>query len=89
MRWANFDLSGRSIRDHVANGMRLTHLGIVYDNIMSCVVDENGVLTKIKFLGMDDDGDQPDDALSRLDAEFVLLTGTMRHLLGDVGKLLG
>ena len=89
VRWTNFDLSDRSIRDHVANGMRLTHLGIVYDNVLNCVVDENGVFTKVKFLGMDDDGDQPDHPLSRLDAEFVLLTGTMRHLLGDVEKLLG
>lgn len=89
VRWANFDLSDRSIRDHVANGMRLTHLGVVYDSVMSCVIDENGVFTKLKFLGMDEDGDQPDDALSRLDAEFVLLTGTMRHLLDDVEKLLG
>jgi recombination associated protein RdgC len=89
VRWTNFDLSDRSIRDHVANGMRLTHLGIIYDNVMGCVIDENGVFTKVKFLGMDDDGDQPDDALARMDAEFVLLTGTVRHLLGDIEKLLG
>ena len=89
VRWANFDLSDRSIRDHVANGMRLTHLGVVYDNVMSCVIDEKGVFTKLKFLGMDEDGAQPDDALSRLDAEFVLRSGTMRHLLDDVEKLLG
>jgi recombination associated protein RdgC len=89
VRWANFDLSDHSIRDHVANGMRLTHLGIVYDNVMSCVIDENGVFTKVKFLGMDDDAEQHDDALSRMDAEFVLLTGTLRNLLADVAKLLG
>ena len=47
------------------------------------------MLTKVKFLGMDDDGDQADDALARLDAEFVLLTGTVRHLLADIEKLLG
>jgi DNA recombination-dependent growth factor C len=69
--------------------MRLTHLGIVYDNVMSCVIDENGVFTKLKFLGMDDDAEQHDDALSRMDAEFVLLTGTLRNLLADVAKLLG
>lgn len=89
VRWANFDLADRGIRDHVANGMRLTHLGIVYDEILSCVIDENGVLTKIKFLGMDDDGEQPENALARMDAEFVLLTGTMRRLLEDAAKLPG
>src|SRR5210317_2094641 len=89
VRWANFDLSDRSIRDHVAHGMHLTHLEIVYDNVMSFVMNENGVLTKLKFLGMDDDGEDHDDPLARLDAEFVVITGTLRNLLGDLRKLLG
>lgn len=89
VRWMEFDLSDSSIRDHVANGMRLTHLAIVYDNILSCVVDEDGVLTKVKFLGMDDDGEDDGNVLSRQDAEFVLMTGTLRHMLSDFRKLLG
>lgn len=89
VRWSNFDLSDKTIRDHVASGMRLTHLGIVYDNVMSCVIDENAVITKLKFLGMDDDKEFGDDPLARLDAEFVLMTGTLRHLVGDLKKLLG
>lgn len=89
VRWVNFDLTDRSIRDHVASGMRLTHLAFIYDNIMSCVVNENGVFTKIRFLGVDDEGEALDDAQAAMDAEFVLLTGTLRRLLRDVGKLLG
>ena len=89
VRWANFDLSDRSIRDHVAHGMHLTHLEIVYDNVMSFVMNENGVITKLKFLGMDDDGEDHNDPLARLDAEFVVITGTLRKLLGDLRKVLG
>ena len=89
VRWSNFDLSDTSIRDHVADGMKLTHLAIVYDSIMSFVLDENGVITKVKFLGMDDDSEDHNDPLARLDAEFVLFTGTMRRLLDDLGKFLG
>ena len=89
VRWSNFDLSDSSIRDHVADGMHLTHLAIVYDNIMSFVLDEKGVITKLKFLGMDDDSEDHNDPLARLDAEFVLLTGTLRRMLGDLGKVLG
>ena len=89
VRWTEFDLSDNSIRDHVANGMRLTHLAIVYDNILSCVVDENGVLTKVRFLGMDDDGADDTNELGRQDAEFVLMTGTLRRMLADFRKLLG
>ena len=88
VRWADFDLNDRTIKDHVANGMRLTHLAIVYDNILSCVLDEDGVIRKLRFLGADDDGDDDDDPLTRKDAEFVLMTGTLRHMLADMKKLL-
>jgi len=89
VRWSNFDLSDRSIRDHVAHGMRLTHLEIVYESILSFVINENGVITKMKFLGMDDDGEDHNDPLARLDAEFVVITGTLRKLMGDLRKILG
>jgi len=89
VRWTDFDLSEKSIRNHVANGMRLTHLSIVYDNIMSCVLNEDGVISKLRFLGMDDDGEDHKDPLARQDAEFVLITGTLRNLLGDLKKQLG
>ncbi len=89
VRWSNFDLTDSTIRRHVVDGMRLTHLGLVYDNIMSFVLDENGVVTKVKFLGVDDDVDEEADAVARLDAEFVLFSGTMRAMLKDLGKLLG
>ena len=89
VRWTNFDLSDRSIRDHVAHGMRLTHLELVYENIMSFVLSDKGVITKLKFLGMDDDGEDHEEPLARLDAEFVLLTGTLRKMLRDLRKVLG
>ncbi len=89
VRWTDFDLGDKAIRDHVANGMRLTHLAIVYDNIMSCVLNENGVLSKLRFLGMDDDNEDHKDPLARQDAEFVLITGTLRRLLGDLKNSLG
>lgn len=89
VRWTDFDLSDKTIRSHVADGMRLTHLAIVYDNVLGCVIDENGVISKLRFLGMDDDTDDGDDPLARLDAEFVLITGTLRLLIADLKKLLG
>ena len=89
VRWTNFDLTDSTIRRHVADGMRLTHLGLVYDNIMSFVLDENGVITKLKFLGMDDASDDENEPLARLDAEFVLLTGSLRALLKDLNRILG
>lgn len=49
----------------------------------------NCVITKPKFLGMDDDNEEHEDPQARLDAEFVLLTGTMRRMRRDLGKFLG
>ena len=89
VRWTDFDLSDQTIRNHVANGMRLTHLAIEYDNVMSCVLNENGVISKLRFIGMDDDSEDHGDPLARQDAEFVLITGTLRRLLSDLRKQLG
>lgn len=89
VRWTQFDLTEPTIRNHVANGMRLTHLAIEYDNIMSCVLNEDGVISKLRFIGMDDDIEDHKEPLARLDAEFVLITGTLRNLLGDLKKELG
>ena len=89
VRWADFALDDKTIKDHVAGGMRLTHLAVVYDNLLSCVLDEDGVIRKMRFLGADDDTDDDADPLTRMDAEFVLMTGTLRHLLADMKKLLG
>lgn len=89
VRWTDFDLSDQTIRNHVANGMRLTHLAIEYDNVMSCVLNENGVISKLRFLGMGDENEDHGDPLARQDAEFVLITGTLRRLLIDLKKQLG
>ena len=89
VRWTQFDLTEKAIRDHVADGMRLTHLAIEYDNILGCVLDENGVITKLRFLGVDDDDHDAVDPLAKLDSEFVLITGTLRHFIADLKKLLG
>jgi recombination associated protein RdgC len=89
VRWTNFDLSDPSIRTHVAGGMRLTHLAIVYDNILSCVIDEDGIISKLRFVGMEEDNSDELEAIARQDAEFVLLSGTLRNMIADLEKLLG
>lgn len=89
VRWTAFDLSDAAIRNHVANGMRLTHLAIEYDNVMGCVLSDSGVISKLRFIGMDDDSEDHVEPLARLDAEFALITGTLRRLLGDLRKELG
>ena len=87
--WKNINLADPSIRQHVVDGMKLTHLAVEYDHLLSCVVSEEGVISKLRFA----DGDAADvtdeeDPLARQDSEFVLLTGIMRRLITDFEKLL-
>lgn len=91
VRWTDMDLTEASIRKHVRDGMSISHLGIEFGSSMSCVLDEHGAVSKIRFAGMDDAGDdtEHDDPLARFDAEFVLLTGALRQLLGVLEKALG
>lgn len=88
--WREFELTDQSIRRHVVDGMKLTHLGITFDELLSCVISEDGVISKLRFI--EGDGvDTPDyeDPLARLDADFVLLTGTVSRMVKNLKKLLG
>lgn len=90
VRWVDMDLTDASIRKHVKDGMKLSHLGIEFGGVMSCVLDEHGALGKIRFVGMDASEDaELEEPLARFDAELVLLTGTLRQLLAALEKSLG
>lgn len=88
--WREFELTDQSIRRHVVDGMNLTHLGVGFDEILTCVISQEGIISKLKFIE-GDAIDTPDyeDPLERLDADFVLLSGTVQRLIGSLKKLLG
>jgi recombination associated protein RdgC len=88
--WREFELADQSIRRHVVDGMKLTHLGIGFDELLICVISEDGVISKLRFIE-GDAIDTPDyeDPLARLDADFVLLSGTVQRLAENLKKLLG
>jgi recombination associated protein RdgC len=88
--WRNVDLNDETIRRHVHDGMRLTHLGLHFDEVMSAVLSEDGVISKLRLLEGDsadltDDG----DPLARQDTDFAMLTGTVRRLMDRLKKQLG
>ena len=55
---------------------------------MSCVIDETGALSKVRLLAMDAKK-ETEDPQAKLDAEFVLLTGTLRWFIDALAKSLG
>lgn len=90
LRCADMDLTDLAVRRHVKEGMRLTHLGVEFASVLSCTLDENGSISKLKLVGTDVDEELPDeDPLARLDAEFALLTGTLRQFMAALKQALG
>lgn len=88
--WKDVDLTDPAIRTHVIEGMQVTHLAIEYRQVMQCLVSQDGLLSKIRFTGDSLAADTVDDhPLTKLDADFVLATGTLRAFLQDLEKLLG
>ena len=91
--WLDIELTDASVRRHVRDGLRLDRLAVVFDDLLSCVIDQEGVLRKLKLLGLDAsteyDVADTEEPLARLDAEFALLTGTLRRLLTSLQKHLG
>ena len=87
--WRDFELSDNSIRQHVVEGMRLTHLGVGFDEVMTCVIDQEAVISKVKFIEGEVVDQWGEDPMAKMDADFVLLTGAVRRLVEDFKKLLG
>lgn len=87
--WKNIDLDDDSIQRHVRDGMRLTHLGVVFDQLLECVLAEDGTIGKLRFPEGAAADDHDEDPLARLDAEFVLLSGTVKRLVDELKELLG
>lgn len=93
VNWMQFDLADSTVRKHVRDGLAIERLAIEYNAVLSCVLDGENVLRKIKLLGMDDadtsaDEDAELSALARSDATFALLVGAIRELVTGLKKAL-
>ena len=88
--WKDIELTDPSIRRHLSEGMKLTHLGVDFEQVLACVLSEDGVFSKLKFIaGEMVDTPDDEDPVARQDADFVLLTGTLRRLAEALKKSLG
>jgi recombination associated protein RdgC len=87
--WLDIDLGDDDVRRHVRKGLKLTRLGLLFDDLVSCVIDQDGVIRKLRLQGMNEAEDGEQDPLARLDSEFVLFTGVARRLIEALRKSLG
>ncbi len=87
--WRHVDLDDETIRRHVRDGMRLVQLGFGFEEVLSGVMADDGFIGKLKLAdGEAADVSDEEEDLARRDAEFVLLTGTVRRLVARLSELL-
>lgn len=82
VQWLDMDLSGEQARSQLQDGLRLQRLGIEFDDVLGCVLDQDGVLRKIRIPEADAaEISDDEEALARLDASFTMVSGGVRRLL--------
>jgi recombination associated protein RdgC len=90
VRFVDMDLGSAAVGRCIKDGMEITHLGIEFSNLMSCVLDANGAIGKLRFGGIDaPDQAADEDPLARFDGEAALMTGTLRQFAEALQRVLG
>ena len=92
VNWKDIDLSDASVRKHVIDGMRVERLALEFDDIMSFILDQNGAVSKLKFVGDEASAEiesSDESQIAKQDAQFVLLTGTLMRFVDGLKKSLG
>jgi recombination associated protein RdgC len=88
--WLDMDLADSSVRKHVSDGLVLDRVGVQFDGIARLVLDEENVVRKLRFLGLEalDELDD-EDPLMRHDAEFTIEVGFAIKFLEALKESLG
>jgi len=87
VNWLDMDLSDSSVRAHVKGGLSIDRVGVQFDGLLRCTIDQELVLRKIRLEGIEELDDLDDeDPVGKHDAEFTLFCGLTTRLLGALKK---
>lgn len=91
-KFKNQDLSEDEVLAHIENGMQVHKLALNFGQSMSFVLCSSGDLKRVRFSeefssGNDELGN--DDPAARLDADFVLFSAEIKHLMSALSDSLG
>lgn len=91
VKFANHRLDVAGLGHHLADGKRCTQLAMTWEDRVSFVLTSNLGLKKIKALDVikDEAKDNSDDAESRFNSDFVLMTGELSKLMAGLIEALG
>lgn len=89
--WLDMDLADASVRKHVSDGLVLDRLGLHFDSIARLVLDEEVVVRKLRFSGLEalDEMEDDEDPLLRHDAEFTIEVGFANKFVSALKQTLG
>ncbi|MYM25751.1 recombination-associated protein RdgC [Duganella sp. FT135W] len=90
VRYVKHSLDPEEVRRHIVAGKQCTRLAMTWDNKISFVLTESLAIKGVKPLDVLEEKDSGlHNADERFDGDFMLMTGELAKLLGDVVEALG
>ena len=83
------DLATGEIRQHIEAGKICTRIGLRWHGDLKFAIDRDLALKQIKVESSDDDTEDDDDPIARLDAAFVNMTLEFSRMLPALFEALG
>lgn len=91
VRYVRHSLDAEEIRQHIADGKKVTRLALTWKDRVSFLLDDRLQIKRLSFLDIvkeQADG-QAENEEERFDIDFTLMTGEVAQLLGDLVTALG
>ncbi len=90
VRYLRHSLDGEEIRRHISAGKQATRLAMSWNDRISFVLTEELQLKRIKLIDVEADSGEAagEDAQAQFDADFLLMTGEIGALLGELAAAL-
>jgi recombination associated protein RdgC len=91
VRYVRHPLEGREIQAHIQSGKYASRLGLTWNDRVSFVLTEKLQVKRLQFLDVESSKDEGDEipAEEKFDADFLLMSGELSQLLGDLQEALG
>jgi recombination associated protein RdgC len=92
VRGRRVDLSGGDVHAHLDSGMQVSRVAIEWQDRIACVVGDDLVLRRLRFLDIvtnEAAETETDDALARFDADFALMTMELANFIPVVIEAFG
>ncbi len=91
VRYVRHPLDGKEVKQHITSGKFVTKLALTWNNRASFVLGEQMQLRKLRFVGVEKNGDEggKSNADELYDADFALMTGTLAEMLTELVQVLG